>query len=133
MKKNFFLFLILTLLLTTFINAKEIKSVVKIKSKTIKSKPQVKPEIKSIIKIKPEINYNENIKYEKIPEYKLEEKETKNKFDFGSFSPFDSSLRRSRLEERQIIQTPIIIKTKKKTKKRMASNKIAVGLMTRLK
>ena len=57
----------------------------------------------------------------------------KNKFDFGSFSPFDSSLRRSRLEERQIIQTPIVIKTKKKTKKRMASNKIAVGLMTRLK
>ena len=104
MKKNFFFIFILTLLPTSFINAKEIKSVVKIKSKTIKSKPQVKPEIKSIIKIKPEINYNENIKYEKIPEYKLEEKETKNKFDFG----FDIDINQ---EEKTIDYWKVDVKT----------------------
>ena len=103
MKKNFFLILILTLLPTTFINAKEIKSVVKIKSKT-KSRPKAKSEIESIIKIKPEINYNENIKYEKIPEYKLEEKETKNKFDFG----FDIDINQ---EERTIDYWKVDVKT----------------------
>lgn len=103
MKKNFFLILILTLLPTTFINAKEIKSVVKIKSKT-KSRPKGKSEIESIIKIKPEINYNENIKYEKIPEYKLEEKETKNKFDFG----FDIDINQ---EEKTIDYWKVDVKT----------------------
>ena len=103
MKKNFFLILILTLLATTFINAKEIKSVVKIKSKT-KSRPKAKSEIESIIKIKPEINYNENIKHEKIPEYKLEEKETKNKFDFG----FDIDINQ---EERTIDYWKVDVKT----------------------
>ena len=103
MKKRFFLTLILVFLPTGFINAKEIKSVVKIKSKT-KSIPQVKPEIESIIKIKPEINYNENIKYEKIPEYKLEEKETKNKFDFG----FDIDINQ---EEKTIDYWKVDVKT----------------------
>ncbi len=104
MKKSFFLTLILTLLPTSFINAKEIKSVVKINPKTIKSTPKVKPEIESIIKIKPEINYNENIKYEKIPEYKLEEKESKNKFDFG----FDLNVNQ---EEKTIDYWKVDIKT----------------------
>ena len=103
MKKRFFLTLILVFLPTSFINAKEIKSVVKIKSKT-KSIPQVKSEIESIIKIKPEINYNENIKYEKIPEYKLEEKETKNKFDFG----FDIDINQ---EEKTIDYWKVDVKT----------------------
>ena len=103
MKKRFFLTLILVFLPTGFINAKEIKSVVKIKSKT-KSIPQVKPEIESIIKIKPEINYNENIKYEKIPEYKLEEKETKSKFDFG----FDIDINQ---EEKTIDYWKVDVKT----------------------
>ena len=104
MKKRFFLTLILVFLPTGFINAKEIKSVVKIKSKTIKSKPQVKPEIESIIKIKPEINYNENIKYEKIPEYKLEETQSKSNFDFG----FDININQ---EEKTIDYWKVDVKT----------------------
>ena len=103
MKKRFFLTLILVFLPTGFINAKEIKSVVKIKSKT-KSIPQVKPEIESIIKIKPEINYNENIKYEKIPEYKLEETQSKSNFDFG----FDIDINK---EEKTIDYWKVDVKT----------------------
>ena len=103
MKKRFFLTLILVFLPTGFINAKEIKSVVKIKSKT-KSIPQVKPEIESIIKIKPEINYNENIKYEKIPEYKLEETRSKSNFDFG----FDIDINQ---EEKTIDYWKVDVKT----------------------
>ena len=103
MKKRFFLTLILVFLPTGFINAKEIKSVVKIKSKT-KSIPQVKPEIESIIKIKPEINYNENIKYEKIPEYKLEETQSKSNFDFG----FDIEINQ---EEKTIDYWKVDVKT----------------------
>ena len=103
MKKRFFLTLILVFLPTSFINAKEIKSVVKIKSKT-KSIPQVKPEIESIIKIKPEINYNENIKYEKIPEYKLEETRSKSNFDFG----FDIDINQ---EEKTIDYGKVDVKT----------------------
>lgn len=103
MKKRFFLTLILVFLPTGFINAKEIKSVVKIKSKT-KSIPQVKPEIESIIKIKPEINYNENIKYEKIPEYKLEETRSKSNFDFG----FDIDINQ---EEKTIDYGKVDVKT----------------------
>ena len=103
MKKRFFLTLILVFLPTGFINAKEIKSVVKIKSKT-KSIPQVKPEIESIIKIKPEINYNENIKYEKIPEYKLEETRSKSNFDFG----FDININQ---EEKTIDYWKVDVKT----------------------
>ena len=103
MKKNFFLILILTLLPTTFINAKEIKSVVKIKSKT-KSRPKAKSEIESIIKIKPEINYNENIKYEKIEEYKIPETIEKKKYDFG----FDLDINK---EERTINYWKVDVKT----------------------
>ena len=103
MKKRFFLTLILVFLPTGFINAKEIKSVVKIKSKT-KSIPQVKSEIESIIKIKPEINYNENIKYEKIPEYKLEETRSKSNFDFG----FDIDINQ---EEKTIDYGKVDVKT----------------------
>jgi len=103
MKKRFFLTLILVFLPTSFINAKEIKSVVKIKSKT-KSIPQVKPEIESIIKIKPEINYNENIKYEKIPEYKVEKTQSKSNFDFG----FDIDINQ---EEKTIDYWKVDVKT----------------------
>ena len=103
MKKRFFLTLILVFLPTSFINAKEIKSVVKIKSKT-KSIHQVKSEIESIIKIKPEINYNENIKYEKIPEYKLEETRSKSNFDFG----FDIDINQ---EEKTIDYGKVDVKT----------------------
>ena len=103
MKKRFFLTLILVFLPTGFINAKEIKSVVKIKSKT-KSIPQVKSETESIIKIKPEINYNENINYEKIPEYKLEETQSKSNFDFG----FDININQ---EEKTIDYWKVDVKT----------------------
>ena len=93
MKKRFFLTLILVFLPTGFINAKEIKSVVKIKSKT-----------KSIPQVKPEINYNENIKYEKIPEYKLEETQSKSNFDFG----FDININQ---EEKTIDYWKVDVKT----------------------
>ena len=103
MKKRFFLTLILVFLPTGFINAKEIRSLVKIKSKT-KSFAQVNPEIESIIKIKPEINYNENIKYEKIPEYKVEETQSKSNFDFG----FDIDINQ---EEKTIDYWKVDVKT----------------------
>ena len=93
MKKRFFLTLILVFLPTSFINAKEIKSVVKIKSKT-----------KSIPQVKPEINYNENIKYEKIPEYKVEETQSKSNFDFG----FDIDINQ---EEKTIDYWKVDVKT----------------------
>ncbi len=93
MKKRFFLTLILVFLPTGFINAKEIKSVVKIKSKT-----------KSIPQVKPEINYNENIKYEKIPEYKVEETQSKSNFDFG----FDIDINQ---EEKTIDYWKVDVKT----------------------
>mgnify|MGYP000199108846 CR=1 FL=1 len=63
MKKYSFLFIFTFLLIhTDFINAKEIKSII-----------EPKPNIKSIVIIKPEIIYDENIKYEKIDEYKVPE------------------------------------------------------------
>ncbi len=41
-------------------------------------------EIESIVKIKPEIKYDENIKYEKIEDYRsFEENKNKNDFKFG--------------------------------------------------
>ncbi|AXX88669.1 hypothetical protein CKA55_10415 [Arcobacter suis] len=41
-------------------------------------------EIESIVKIKPEIKYDENIKYEKIEDYRsFEENKNKNDFNFG--------------------------------------------------
>ena len=73
MKKNSFLFIFTFLLIhTDFIYAKEIKSTV-----------EINPKIKSIVIIKPEIEYNENIKYEKIEEYKIPEVVEKKKYDFG--------------------------------------------------
>lgn len=44
---------------------------------------EAKP-IESIIKLNPEIKYDENLRYEKIEEYKLNnEEEDKKDFDFG--------------------------------------------------
>lgn len=62
-------------------------------------------EIKSVVKIKPQINYDENFKYEKVEEYKEpEEKEYKQKYDFG----FDMNINK---EERTIDYWKIDIKT----------------------
>ena len=62
-------------------------------------------EIESIVKIKPEIKYDENLKYEKIEEYKLtEEKVSVKDFDFG----FDMNINR---EERTIDYWKIDVKT----------------------
>jgi len=64
MKKNSFLLIsTLILILTTSIYAKKIESVVI---------------------VKPEIKYDENLKYEKIEDYRsYEEKQEKKEFDFG--------------------------------------------------
>jgi hypothetical protein len=94
MKKNSFLFIFTFLLIqTNFIYAKDIKSTAKIK-----------PEIKSIVIIKPEIRYDENIKYEKIDEYKIPETVEKKKYDFG----FDLDINK---EERTINYWKVDIKT----------------------
>ena len=62
-------------------------------------------EIESIVKIKPEIKYDENSKYEKIEEYKsTEEKDSIKNFDFG----FDMNINR---EERTIDYWKIDVKT----------------------
>ncbi len=62
-------------------------------------------EVKSVVKIKPEINYDENFKYEKVEEYKEpEEKEYKKKYDFG----FDMNINK---EERTIDYWKIDLKT----------------------
>ena len=85
MKKNSFLFIFTSLIiLATFINAKE--------------------EIKSTVIIKPEIRYDENIKYEKIDEYKIPETVEKKKYDFG----FDLDINK---EERTINYWKVDIKT----------------------
>ena len=84
MKKKSFLLIFNLLLLNDYIYAKEIKSVVK---------------------IKPEINYDENIKYEKVEEYKEpQEQEYKKKYDFG----FDMNINR---EEKVIDYWKIDVKT----------------------
>ena len=58
-----------------------------------------------MVKIKPEINYDENFKYEKVEEYKEpEEKEYKKKYDFG----FDMNINK---EERTIDYWKIDLKT----------------------
>lgn len=62
-------------------------------------------EIESIVKIKPEIKYDENLKYEKIEEYKSpEDKVSVKDFDFG----FDMNINR---EERTIDYWKIDVKT----------------------
>ena len=62
-------------------------------------------EIESIVKIKPEIKYDENLRYEKIEEYKsTEEKVSAKNFDFG----FDMNINR---EERTIDYWKIDVKT----------------------
>ena len=94
MKKYSFLFIFTFLLIqTNFIYAKNIKSTV-----------ETKPKIKSIVIIKPEIEYNENIKYEKIEEYKIPETIEKKKYDFG----FDLDINK---EERTINYWKIDVKT----------------------
>ncbi len=94
MKKNSFLFIFTFLLIqTNFIYAKNIKSTV-----------ETKPKIKSIVIIKPEIEYNENIKYEKIEEYKIPETIEKKKYDFG----FDLDINK---EERTINYWKVDVKT----------------------
>jgi hypothetical protein len=94
MKKNSFLFIFTFLLIqTNFIYAKDIKSTAKIK-----------PEIKSIVIIKPEIRYDENIKYEKIDEYKIPETVEKKKYDFG----FDLDINK---EEKTINYWKVDVKT----------------------
>lgn len=94
MKKNSFLFIFTFLLIqTNFIYAKEIKSTV-----------ETKPKIKSIVIIKPEIEYDENIKYEKIEEYKIPEVVEKKKYDFG----FDLDINK---EERTINYWKVDVKT----------------------
>ena len=63
MKKNSFLLILNSFILLTTTYAKDIKSVVI---------------------VKPEINYDENIKYEKTEEFiQKEEKAYKDKYDFG--------------------------------------------------
>ncbi len=94
MKKSSFLFIFTFLLIqANFIYAKDIKSTAKIK-----------PEIKSIVIIKPEIKYDENIKYEKIEEYKIPETAEKKKYDFG----FDLDINK---EERTINYWKVDVKT----------------------
>ena len=94
MKKNSFLFIsILLLIHTHFIYAKDIKSSV-----------EIKPKIKSIVIIKPEIEYDENIKYEKIEEYKIPEIVEKKKYDFG----FDLDINK---EEKTINYWKVDVKT----------------------
>lgn len=94
MKQNSFLFIFTFLLIQiNFIYAKDIKSTAKIK-----------PEIKSIVIIKPEIRYDENIKYEKIEEYKIPETVEKKKYDFG----FDLDINK---EEKTINYWKVDVKT----------------------
>ena len=81
---SFFLIFISTIFIPSFIYAKEIES---------------------IVKIKPEIKYNENFKYEKIEEYKSpEEKDSVKKFDFD----FDMNINK---EEKTIDYWKIDVKT----------------------
>jgi len=62
-------------------------------------------EIESIVKIKPEIKYDENLKYEKTEEYKsIEEKVYIKNFDFG----FDMDINK---EEKTIDYWKIDVKT----------------------
>ncbi len=105
MKRFFLSTFTIVLSLTTFINAKEIKSVVKINPKTVTPISKIKPEINSIIKIQPEIKYDENIKYEAIDKYSLPQENTsKNKFDFG----FDLNVNQ---EEKTIDYWKVDVKT----------------------
>jgi hypothetical protein len=94
MKKKSFLFIFTFLLIqTNFIYAKEIKSII-----------EPKPNIKSIVIIKPEIEYDENIKYEKTEEYKIPVIIEKKKYDFG----FDLDINK---EERTINYWKVDVKT----------------------
>lgn len=62
-------------------------------------------QVKSVVIIKPEINYDENIKYEETKEFrKEEEKEYKEKYDFG----FDMNINK---EEKTIDYWKIDVKT----------------------
>ena len=62
-------------------------------------------QVKSVVIIKPEIKYDENIKYDEIKEFrKEEEKAYKEKYDFG----FDMNINK---EERTIDYWKIDIKT----------------------
>ena len=62
-------------------------------------------QVKSVVIIKPEIKYDENIKYDEIKEFrKEEEKAYKKKYDFG----FDMNINK---EERTIDYWKIDIKT----------------------
>jgi hypothetical protein len=47
--------------------------------------PLFSQEIESVLKIKPEVKYDENIKYEEINKYKEENKELKLNYDFGIY------------------------------------------------
>lgn len=73
-------------------------------AKNIKSTAKIKPEIKSIVIVKPEIRYDENIKYEKIEEYKIPEIVEKKKYDFG----FDLDINK---EEKTINYWKVDVKT----------------------
>jgi len=84
MKKNSFLFIFTSLItLASFVNAKDIKSTVI---------------------IKPEINYDESVKYEKTEEYKIPITIEKKKYDLG----FDLDINK---EERTINYWKVDIKT----------------------
>jgi divalent metal cation (Fe/Co/Zn/Cd) transporter len=62
-------------------------------------------DIKSVVIVKPEINYDENIKYEKTEEFMREEKKAyKEKYDFG----FDLNINK---EERTIDYWKVDVKT----------------------
>ena len=106
MKNLFYLSFFIYFLMSDFAKAENIKSVVKIESpKKSKSTTKVKPVIDSIIKIKPEIRYDENLKYEQINKYVLpEDKKNGNKFDFG----FDIDINQ---EERTIEYWKVDVKT----------------------
>lgn len=62
-------------------------------------------QIKSVVIIKPEIKYDENIKYEETKEFRKEEEKTyKEKYDFG----FDMNINK---EERTIDYWKVDLKT----------------------
>ena len=54
-------------------------------------------------------------------------------FDLGSFSPLDASLNKSRLEDFQMINVPIIRSKAKKSKNIAATVRIEAGVIAKLK
>jgi len=51
-------------------------------------------DIESILKLKPDIKYDENLRYEEISKYKIpEDKEIKSNYDFGIYIDYNKELR----------------------------------------